>query len=256
MSFEFEDAGLQWTTGRTYPAFPHVYRDVEDLVVSFETDPDSVVQFLPRGVTPAGDPVQCQAKFRWTPFSVHGPYHEAYVSATVTYEGETYRYLLMAYTDNDSPLIAGRELWGTPKKLGTMTRNWSGPEAQAPFTEMMIGTLDRPKGMRLMTLGLSITAQAKLPVAPAMPSLLIRILPDATLTRPEVAQLIRIDGHADIQISANGNPMLFAGNGSLSFDAMSQNDPLYLLAPKRILGASYAKLDFTHGPGKVIHSYV
>jgi acetoacetate decarboxylase len=254
MAFGFADAGLPWTDARLYPPFPHVYRGVEDLVVSFEADPIAVARFLPRDVAPDGDPVPCQAKFRWTPFSVHGPYHEAYVSATVRFAGERYRFLLLAYTDNDSPLVAGRELWGTPKKLGSMTRNWASPDG--PFTEMMVGTLDRPRGMRLMTVGMTIDAAIEPPTARPLPTLLVRILPDVTGTRPEVAQLIRIDGGADFNRSADGRAMLFAGRGSLAFGAASSIDPLHVLGPRRITGASFAKVDFEHGPGVVVHDYL
>lgn len=254
MTFGFADAGLPWTDARLYPPFPHVYRGVEDLVVSFEADPAAVAHFLPRDVTPDGDPVPCQAKFRWTPFSVHGPYHEAYVSATVRFAGERYRFLLLAYTDNDSPLVAGRELWGTPKKLGSMTRNWGTPNG--PFTEMMVGTLDRPRGIRLMTVGMTIDEAIEPPATKPLPTLLVRILPDVTGTQPEVAQLIRIDGGADFNRSADGRAMLFTGRGSLAFGAASSVDPLHMLGPRRITGASFAKVDFEHGPGIVVHDYL
>jgi acetoacetate decarboxylase len=254
MGFGFKDAGLPWNEARPYPPFPHVYRDVEDMVVSFVADAGAVAPFLPRGVTPDGDEVACQAKFRWTPFSVHGPYHEAYVSANVRFAGETYRFLLLAYTDNDSPLIAGREIWGTPKKLARMKRNWV--NLGGGFCENMVAKLSRPKGMRLMTMGLTIDRRIDPPKTAALPTLLLKILPDAANERPQVAQLIRIDGHAEFNRSADGSAMLFAGRPSLSFDAMSTADPLYLLRPRRLTGGTYAKIDFSHGPGKVVHDYL
>lgn len=254
MSFGFSDAGLPWTEARPYPMFPHAYRNVEDLVVGFEAPADAVRPFLPRDVTPDGEVVACQAKFRWTPFSVHGPYHEAYVSATVRFAGGRYRFLLLAYTDNDSPLIAGREIWGTPKKLGRMTRNWASQDGG--FCEHMVGTLDRPQPMRLMTIGLVCDRQIEPPATRPLPTLLLKLVPRADGTAPALAQLVVLHGGAQYVRAADGSAMLFQGRPSLSFDAMSAVDPFYLLRPTRLTSGLFMKVDFEHGPAEVIHDYL
>jgi acetoacetate decarboxylase len=254
MAFGFEDAGLPWTQARLYPPLPHAYRGVEDLVVDFEVQSDAVQPFLPRDVEPDGEIVRCQAKFRWTPFSIHGPYHEAYVSATVRFRGERYRFLLLAYTDNDSPLAAGRELWGTPKKLARMTRSWS--NLDGGFSEHLVATLERPQAMRLMTVGL-VCDRAMAPAdKPALATLLLKLVPRADGSGPEIAQLIRLHGRVEFVKAADGSALLFEGRPSLSFDAMSTVDPLYRLRPLRLTGGSFARVDFQHGPGEVIHDYL
>jgi acetoacetate decarboxylase len=254
MSFGFADAGLPWGDARPYPPFPHPYRGVEDMVVTFEADAAGVAAYLPRGVEPVSDPCPAQAKVRWTPFSVHGPYHEAYVSATVIWGGTRWRFLLLAYTDNEAPLTAGREIWGTPKKLGRIARSWAG--LGGGYADHMVATLERPAGMRLMTAGLSIDRALPLPEAAPLPTLLLKLVPDAANTAPALAQLVRIDGHADLHRAADGSPFLFAGRASLAFDAMSGIDPLHLLRPVRVLGGSFARVDFAHGPGTVVHDYL
>lgn len=254
MSFTFEDAGLPWTTARAYPAFPHAYRNVQDLVVGFEAPADAVRPFLPREVEPDGEIVPCQAKFRWTPFSIHGPYHEAYVSATVRFRGTRYRFLLLAYTDNDSPLVAGREIWGTPKKLARMTRSWA--NVGDGFCEHMVGTLERPAPMRLMTVGMVIDRAIEPPKAAPLPTLLLKLVPNAAGDAPALAQLVALQGHADFVRAADGSAMIFEGRPSLSFDAMSTADPLYLLRPLRLTSGHFMTVDFAHGPAEVIHDYL
>ncbi|WP_372890766.1 acetoacetate decarboxylase family protein [Rhodosalinus sp.] len=254
MTFGFEDAGLPWTDARLYPRFPHVYRGVEDLVVGFEVPAAGVAPFLPRDVEPADDPVSCQAKFRWSPFSVHGPYHEAYVTAAVRFRGEEFRFLLMAYVDNDSALAAGRELWGAPKKMARMTRSWG--ETGGVYTEGLLATVERPAGQALMRVGMTVDAVAPEPVAPGLPTLLLKLVPDADGVRPALAQLVRIDGHARLCRDAAGAAMLFTGRPALTFDAMSTADPLYLLRPERLTGATFARVEFEHGPGRVVHDYL
>jgi acetoacetate decarboxylase len=258
MAFGFQDAGLPWGDARPYPPFPHVYRGVQDLVVGFLAPAAGVAPFLPRDVTPDGDPegdlVACQAKFRWTPFSAHGPYHEAYVSAITRFQGARYRFLLLAYTDNESPLIAGREIWGTPKKMARMSASWR--HMDGAYSDHLLGRVERPQGLRLMSVGITIDAPLTPPDTASLPTLLLKLVPSADNTRPELAQLIRIDGHAQIQKAADGTPMLFSGRPSLGFDAMSSVDPLHLLKPDRLTGATFATLDFSHGAGQVIHDYL
>jgi acetoacetate decarboxylase len=254
MTFGFEDAGLPWTEARLYPLFPHAYRNVEDLVVGFQARGDDIRPFLPRDVVPDGEIVACQAKFRWTPFSVHGPYHEAYVSANVRFKGEIYRFLLLAYTDNESALVAGRELWGTPKKLARMTR--SRDNLDGSFGEQLVGTLERPQAMRLMTIGLVCDGAIAPPQNPALPTLLLKLVPRADGKGPEIAQLIRLYGSIDFVRAADGSAFFFEGRPSLSFDAMSAVDPLYRLRPLRLTGGTFARVDFQHGPGEVIHDYL
>jgi acetoacetate decarboxylase len=254
MEFGFNDAGLPWTDARLYPLFPHAYRNVEDIVVNFEAASDAVQPFLPRDVEPEGEIVACQAKFRWTPFSVHGPYHEAYVSATVRFRDARYRFLLLAYTDNDSPLVAGRELWGTPKKLARMTRSWA--NLDSGFSEHLVATLERPQAMRLMTIGLVCDRVILPPAKPSLPTLLLKLVPRADGSGPEIAQLIRLHGSVDFVKAADGSALLFEGRPSLSFDAMSTVDPLYRLRPLRLTGGTFARVDFAHGPGEVIHDYL
>ncbi len=254
MTFGFDDCGLPWGAARPYPPFPHAYRGVEDALVAFEVPAAAVAPFLPRGVEPDADPCPAEAKVRWTPLSAHGPYHEAYVSATVRWRGDRFRFLLLAWTDNESPLIAGREIWGTPKKLGRMARSWEG--LGGGFADMLTMTLERPAGLRLMTMGVTLDRPVPAPSGAALPTLLLKVVPDAANERPALAQLIRIDGHATLHRSADGAPFLFAGRPALSFDAASEADPLYRLRPARLTGATFARLDFSHGPGQVIHDYL
>ena len=254
MGFDFEDAGLAWTEARLYPRTPHPYRNVEDLNVGFEVTADAVKPWLPRDVEPDGDVVACHAKLRWAPFSVHGPYHEAYVTATVRFRNDRYRFLIRAYTDNESPLAGGRELWGTPKKLARITRSWG--HLDGGFGEHLVGTVDRPQAMRLMTIGLVCDRVLPPPDKPQLPNLLMKVIPDADGKKPALAQLVRLQGHAHYVKAGDGSSMLFEGRPSLSFDAMSTVDPLYRLRPLRLTGGTFAKVDFEHGAGEVIHDYL
>jgi acetoacetate decarboxylase len=251
---DWSQFSMPWGDARPFPPPPHAYRNVEDLVISFEAERQAIASLLPPLVEPEGDPVPCQAKFRWAPFSVHGPYHEAYVAATVRFGGERYRFPLLIYTDNEIPLIAGREIWGYPKKLARMWRTWQ--TAEGVTGEHMLACVERPAGLRLMTMGMVCDRQADPPSAPGLPALSLKYIPGADGGPPAVAQLIRLDGKASFVKAADGTPFFFEGRPSLSFDATSSVDPLYRLRPTKLKGAAFMKIDFAHGPGTVVHDYL
>src|SRR5260370_19801421 len=140
----FESFASQRGRGRAYGPPPYLYRGVEDAFVAYETSAEGVAELLPPGVTAADDPPVCIAWARWVPFSSFGPYHEAYVMIRASLRGETYLYQPFIFTDNEIPLVAGRELWGYAKKLAVMGRTYRGGES--PFRQQMLFTVYRPPG--------------------------------------------------------------------------------------------------------------
>jgi acetoacetate decarboxylase len=249
-----ESFSLPIGPGVAYGPPPYLYRGVEDIFISYEADPAGVEALLPPGLEPADETPVCIAWGRWIPFSTFGPYHEAYVMIRARLDGEVYLYQPFIFTDNEIPLVAGREIWGYAKKLAVMERHSGG--AGTPFGEQMLFTVERPKGQRIMTMSI----QCEQTVDPATledtPVLSTRVIPNCEPGPPSVAQLVRLDVEAPIAKSAGGVPMLFRGRGSVSMDATSQVDPWHLLAPTKILDAMYGVFDFDLGYGKVVKDYL
>ncbi len=241
--------------GGAYAPPPYTYRGVEDIIVAYEADPAGVEALLPPGLEPADAVPVCLAWGRWIPFSSFGPYHEAYIMIRANLDGETYLYQPFIFTDNEIPLVAGREIWGFAKKLAVMERH-SGGDGDT-FGEQMLFTVERPRGQRIMTMAIACDRKADPGELEDLPVLSTRIIPNAEEGRPpSVAELVRLDVEGSIQQSADGTPLLFAGRGSLSMDAVSQVDPWYLLAPRRIIGAFYGVFEFELFHGKVVHDYL
>ena len=241
--------------GRAYPPPPYTYRGVEDIFVAYEADPAGVDVLLPPGVTAADDPPVCIAWARWVPFSTFGPYHEAYVMVRASFGGETYLYQPFIFTDNEIPLVAGREIWGYAKKLAVMKRTSGG--AGSPYGEQMLFTVDRPPGQRIMTVSLACDQLCDPASLDDLPVLSTRLIPHAEAGRPpSVAELVRLDVTAPIHRSADGTPKLWAGRGSVTMDARSEVDPWYLLAPTRMLQGYFGIFDFDLYHGRVVHDYL
>jgi acetoacetate decarboxylase len=240
--------------GGAYPPPPYAYRGVEDIFIAYEADPDGVEALLPPGVTAADATPTCIAWGRWVPFSTFGPYHEAYIMIRAQFGGETFLYQPFIFTDNEIPLVAGREIWGYAKKLAVMERHSGG--AGTPFGEQMLFTVERPRGQRLMTLSIACDA----PFDPAeledLPVLSTRLIPNAEPGPPSVSQLVRLDVEAPLHRSADGTPKLWTGRASVSMDARSSVDPWHLLAPTRMLQGWFGVFDFDLDYGKVVHDYL
>jgi acetoacetate decarboxylase len=241
--------------GRAYPPPPYTYRGVEDVFVAYETSQEGVELLLPPGVTAADDPPVCIAWARWVPFSTFGAYHEAYVMIRASFAGETYLYQPFIFTDNEIPLVAGREIWGYAKKLAVMQRTSGG--SGSPFGEQMLFTVDRPPGQRIMTVWLACDELCDPAELDDVPVLSTRLIPHAEAGRPpSVAELVRLDVVAHLHRSADGTPMLWCGRGSLTMDARSEVDPWYLLAPTRVLRGYFGVFDFDLNHGRVVFDFL
>jgi len=250
-----ESFSLPIGPGVAYGPPPYLYRGVEDIFVAYEADPAGVEALLPPGLEPADDPPVCIAWGRWIPFSSFGPYHEAYVMIRADLGGQTYLYQPFIFTDNEIPLVAGREIWGYAKKLAVMERHSGG--SGTPLGEQMLFTVERPRGQRIMTMSIACERAFDPGELEDLPVLSTRLIPSAEKGRPpSVAELVRLDVSAPLHTSADGTPMLFTGRASISMDARSAVDPWHLLAPTRIVQGWYGVFDFDLEHGKVVHDYL
>jgi acetoacetate decarboxylase len=242
--------------GGAYGPPPYLYRGVEDIFISYEADRAGVEALLPPGLTPADEVPVCIAWGRWIPFSSFGPYREAYVMIRANLDGVTYLYQPFIFTDNEIPLVAGREIWGYAKKLAVMERH-SGGAGGTPFGEQMLFTVERPRGQRIMTMSIACEQVYDPAALEALPVLSTRLIPSAEADRPpSVAELVRLDVTAPLHTSADGTPMLFTGRASVSMDARSELDPWHLLAPTRVLQGWFGVFDFDLHHGRVVKDYL
>jgi acetoacetate decarboxylase len=240
--------------GAAYPPPPYSYRGVEDIFISYEADPGAVAALLPPGVEAADEVPVCIAWGRWIPFSAFGPYNEAYIMIRATFGGQTFLYQPFIFTDNEIPLVAGREIWGFAKKLAVMERHSGG--SGTPFGEQMLFTVERPRGQRLMTMAIACDRLQDPAELEELPVLSTRLIPGAEPGPPSVSQLVRLDVVAPLHTSADGTPKLWTGRASVSMDARSAVDPWHLLAPTRIIQGWFGVFDFDLGYGKVVHDYL
>jgi len=222
------------------PAFqapPYHYRNAQAISIKFETDPELALDVLPAPLELI-EPAAANLSFYWYPFTTFGPYHEAILRLYARHEGKPLTYIAQIFVDMEPPMLAGREVWGYPKKLARI-----GFERDK---DMVIGWLERPQGVRLAT-AIMRPEQPAGALGSNGPTTGLRIIPSAEPgdKRPALAELIAADTEHTIREA-------WAGPGSISFPDHSALDPVNRFPIKRILEAVYMEYDITLPAGRII----
>ena len=220
-----------------FPAPPYHYRNAQAVSIRFETDPEAALEILPEPLE-LREPASANLSFYWYPFTTFGPYHEAILRLYAQHEGNPLTYIAQIFVDTEPPMLAGREVWGYPKKLARI-----GFERDR---DMVVGTLDRPAGVRLAT-AIMRPEQPAGPLGSNGPTTGLRIIPSANPgeRRPALAELIAADTEHTIREA-------WEGPGSISFPDHSALDPVDRFPVRRILKAIYMEYDILLPAGRVI----
>ena len=123
-----------------YQSPPFYYRGTRAISVAFETDLDAALEVLPAALA-VPEPAIAVLSFFEYPWTTFGPYNEVILSLRVEHRNRPMNYIMHIAVTTEPPMLAGREIWGFPKKL-----------AHIEFKserDMIYGTLERPAGVRL-----------------------------------------------------------------------------------------------------------
>ena len=148
------------------------------------------------------------------------PYYDSAVIAQVSYDNKVGGHWIHAFTSTDQVCAGTREIWGFQMKLAAMelhidkNRIWG-------FTERL--------GRKIINIDMSITNEAFEPIR-TFPRLLKKALPEADKPNTRERQVIQLPAETNITETV-------WGMAEVSFEE-SVEDPIYLLKPKRIIGAS------------------
>lgn len=224
-----------------YQAPPFYFRDARAMTISYETDPAAAAALLPEGLE-LPLPAMARLMIVHYPFSTFGPYNEAILGIECRWQGAPRFYIAHIAVTEVPPLVAGREVWGYPKKMAHIEL-----EQEAEFLR---GTLERPKGVRLITAAMRIERPLPVPAQGGGGSLSLRVIPSVEPNGPpSLAELIEVPGMDSVTHEA------WAGTATLSFDTPSALDPWHSLPVRRVLGAAYMRWDFTLPHGRVLKRY-
>jgi acetoacetate decarboxylase len=233
------------TIGHTMPADapayqppPYYYKNVQAIGVSFETDPDAAADALPAPLT-LREPATAALSFFDYPWSTFGPYKEAILSLMVEHKGKPMVYIQQIMVDTEPPMLAGREIWGYPKKLATIEYRLE--------RDMIYGYLERPKGIRLASAVVRPERPAGKEVKPISVACSLRILPSADIqtNRPLCAEIVE----TNVEIKLHD---AWEGTGDIAFAERSALDPWNRFPVKRIKNSTHMVYDMVLPAGRVI----
>jgi acetoacetate decarboxylase len=220
-----------------YQSPPFYYRNTRSISVAFETDIEAALQALPAPLA-ISEPATAVLSFYEYPWTTFGPYNEAILSLLVEHKGRPMSYIMHIAVTTEPPMLAGREIWGFPKKL-----------AQIEFKsekDMVYGTLERPAGVRLVSAIVRPERPASNGHSSAPPAVSFRLIPSAEEDgRPVCADIV--ETHTEVKVHE-----AWTGTGSIAFAESSRLDPWNRLPVKRVIHASYVLSEMTLGFGKVI----
>ncbi len=220
-----------------YQSPPFYYRNTRSISVAFETDAEAALQALPAALA-LHEPATAVLSFYEYSWTTFGPYNEAILSLLVEHKGRPMTYIMHIAVTTEPPMLAGREIWGFPKKL-----------AHIEFKsekDMVYGTLERPAGVRLASAIVRAERPATNGHSSAPPAVSFRLIPSAEENgRPVCAEII--ETHTEVKVHE-----AWTGTGSIAFAECSRLDPWNRMPVKRVIQASYLLSEMTLGFGKVI----
>ncbi len=221
-----------------YHEKPFIYKDAHIYAFQYETDEESASELLPEQLALTDTPSATLAFIEYGQCSL-GPYREVTLSIDATYEGEQIPYLAYLFLDEDVPILAGREVYGFPKK-----------KAAIEFTrqEDVLGMyVERPKGIRICSAVMrDALVFSPMPKGSHVSQVVLRAIPSPEENKKHsLLELVKVD-----YIIEKG--VVSFGTGGCSFTGASELDPLHKLPVRKMLLCSHMAFDGTLAYGQIL----
>jgi acetoacetate decarboxylase len=226
-----------------YPQPPLVYRRTRWLLAFYRVESERVGGLLPPLLEPADESggVLCCAFVADFPETSLGPYATCGVGVRVRFRETVGTYFPDVFVTSDAAMAAGREVWGTPKKL-----------ADRILFEWREGA-GRGLALRGGAELVRLEFQGKRQVGPdeipnLFPSIAYKLIPDGTGPRPVVEQLLTYTlEDTTIHETVEGEATLRFGR--------HQASTMWRLAPDSVERAFYTVMSYTNGFGQLLYDY-
>ncbi len=226
----------------SYPMGPFRFINREYFIVVYESDPDVVREAVPEPLTPEGNVVYYEW-IRMPDSSGFGDYTESGVVIPCTYQGKPCNFTAQMYLDDDPPIVAGREIWGFPKK-------YAHPRMSVA-NDTLTGTLTY--GGQLVAMGTMAYKHEQVKVAKMMAAITktqvnLKLIPGVD-GKPSIAQLV---AYNLTEVTVKGS---WVGPARLHL-VPHVNAPVADLPVHKIVGGRHFVADLTLPFGRVIHDYL
>jgi len=246
-----------------YPPLPHHFSDLHTIQILCQAPKGAIKKALMPPLEQGGEGDLFVMILGWTP-DVEGQgynVHEIAINAPVRWKERTGNTTLIEYIDSDMGLIAGREIYGWPKKMAEIT--WT---KTATGWSVTANKMKDQGNIPLMKIEYTISDSTPSAKWPDMgPTLLVRRIPNASPSTPSFNQIVCVG--CNVPRAAAGGPLV-APTGSKAKETKGTatvqffdgpHDPLAFLGPVKVLDA---KMSIMEGPmpgglglGEVLHQW-
>lgn len=225
----------------SYPEPPFEYRDYRRLSLYCRADGDVVSEYLPEPLEYAGDAIEVFVLYAPDVEGL-GTYSEGGVVVQARYGDAVGAHMLTEYVTSDAALLAGREIWGYPKKLADVTLDENGNGIR--------GTVTR-NGVDLIDIEFT-SGDVSFDAPQLFPRLQVKRIPRADEPGYDVDHVVRLGFEGDsTDFDAASVESRITGSGTVEFGT-SPTDPLGPLGPTEVVGGAFTVGDFTLGYGEDI----
>jgi acetoacetate decarboxylase len=230
--------------GPSYPAGPYRFIDREYMIITYETDAQAIRAQLPEPLEPLEDSLVHYEWIKMPDSSGFGSYTETGLVIPCRFEGEEVNFVSQMYLDDDPPIVAGREIWGFPKK-------YAHPKLEL-VKDTLTGTLEYGgQRVALGTMGYKHEAMAgnseRTRATLSKTQVNLKLIPGVDGS-PEICQLVAINL---TEISVKGS---WIGPGRLHL-VPHVNAPVADLPVRNVIIAHHFVADLTLPYGRVIYDY-
>ena len=222
-----------------YPPLPHHFNDNHELQFLCQAPKGAIERALARPLEQHRDQDLFVLQMGWSPNCEGFNVHEIQINAPIKWKDKTGSTTLIEYIDSDMGLIAGREIWGWPKKMAEIV--WT----QTASGWMVTCNKQKDQGsIPLMKVEYKVSNTIPAAEWPLMmPVYLVKRIPNASLTIPPLTQLVCIGGTPP----PGGKPQLAPGAVRTETVGIATvqffdgpHDPLTFFGPVKVLGAKMA----------------
>ncbi len=241
-----------------YPPLPHHFNDNHGLEILCQAPKGAINRALPRPLEQNGDDDLFVLQMGWSPDCEGFNVHEIQINAPVKWKDRVGHTTLIEYIDSDMGLIAGREIWGWPKKMADIV--WT--QTASGWTITCNKQKDQGS-IPLMRVEYTISTSTPIVEWPVMrPTLLVKRIPNASPLVPPLTQLVCV-GCTPQKSSGSSSAAKAVTTNTKGFAKVQffdgPHDPLTFFGPVKVLDA---KMSITKGPmigglglGEVIYQW-
>jgi len=242
-----------------YPPLPHHFNNMHGVQILCRAPEGAIKRALAPPLEQNGDDGVFVLQMGWSPDCEGFNVHEIQINAPVKWGDSAGATTLIEYIDSDMGLIAGREIWGWPKKMSEII--WT--ETDTGWTIECFKQKDQG-GIPLMKVEYTIsdaTPEVEWPVME--PVYLVKRIPNASASVPPLTQLVCVGCNRPPDSASAFDPAAATTNtkGTATvqfFDG--PHDQLTFFGPIEVLDA---KMSIFEGPmtgglglGEVVHEWI